>query len=278
MRRIGLYGGTFDPPHLGHTEMLLQAKKQLDLDLVIVLPCGDPVHKSGVTNKQQRYEMCKTAFSGADGIFVSDYEVEKPEKSYSLYTLRHFAEIFADSELYFIIGSDSLEDFSKWYKPEEISQLCTLTIAPRANHRFNKAKDFAEKTGLKYLGIDDFYAEVNGDECIHENPFEVWINFFLAIRESEMMKENIVVDTNALTFCHRTQFIEWFPEFDHHLIYIKASKELYILNNNNRKRVIPLDRIEEMEKKFIPPIEPSLEDPRWLSITKIENYANNFKC
>ena len=59
MRRIGLYGGTFDPPHLGHTEMLLQAKKQLDLDMVIVLPCGDPVHKSGVTNKQQRYEMCK---------------------------------------------------------------------------------------------------------------------------------------------------------------------------------------------------------------------------
>ena len=116
MRRIGLYGGTFDPPHLGHTEMLLQAKKQLDLDVVIVLPCGDPVHKSGVTNKQQRYEMCKIAFSGVDGIFVSDYEVEKPEKSYSRYTLRHFAEIYADSELYFIIGSDSLEDFPKWYK------------------------------------------------------------------------------------------------------------------------------------------------------------------
>ena len=100
MRRIGLYGGTFDPPHLGHTEMLLQAKKQLDLDMVIVLPCGDPVHKSGVTNKQQRYEMCKLAFADVDGIFVSDYEVEKPEKSYSLFTLRHFPVPSCNQEIF----------------------------------------------------------------------------------------------------------------------------------------------------------------------------------
>ena len=79
MRKIGIYGGTFDPPHLGHNEMLLSAKKQLDLDFIIVLPCGDPVHKSDVTNKQYRYEMCKLAFGDDEGVFVSDYEVEKTE-------------------------------------------------------------------------------------------------------------------------------------------------------------------------------------------------------
>lgn len=146
MRKIGLYGGTFDPPHLGHNEMLLQAKKQLDLDIIVVLPCGEPVHKTAASNKMHRYEMCKLAFCGDDGVYVSDYEVEKTEKNYTVLTLRHFAEIYADSELYFIIGSDSLEDFPNWYKPEEIARLCTLVIAPRANHKFNKAKEYAEKT------------------------------------------------------------------------------------------------------------------------------------
>ena len=165
MRKIGIYGGTFDPPHLGHNEMLLSAKKQLDLDFIIVLPCGDPVHKSDVTNKQYRYEMCKLAFGDDEGVFVSDYEVEKTEKNYTLPTLRHFAEIYADSELYFIIGSDSLEDFPTWYKPQEIARLATLVVAPRAHHKFAKAREFAEKTyGAKTVVLKDEPLNVSSTE------------------------------------------------------------------------------------------------------------------
>jgi len=200
MRKIGLYGGTFDPPHLGHTEMLLQAKKQLDLDMVIVLPCGDPVHKSGVTNKRQRYDMCKLAFSGVDGIFVSDYEVEKPQKSYSLYTLRHFAEIYADSELYFIIGSDSLEDFSKWYKPEEIAQLCILTIAPRANHKFNKAKDFAEKNyGAHIVILKDEPLNISSTELRLLFKFGLDVNGYICDEVKEYIKkEGLYCELNEI--------------------------------------------------------------------------------
>lgn len=200
MRKIGLYGGTFDPPHLGHTEMLLQAKKQLDLDMVIVLPCGDPVHKSGVTNKQQRYEMCKIAFAGVDGIFVSDYEIEKPEKSYSLYTLRHFAEIYADSELYFIIGSDSLEDFPKWHKPEEIAQLCVLTIAPRANHRFNKAKEFAEKNyGATVVVLKDEPLNISSTELRYLVQFGLDIDGYVTSEVKEFIdKKGLYCELNEI--------------------------------------------------------------------------------
>lgn len=125
--------------------MLEQAIKQFDLDFVVVLPCGEPVHKTAVTNKLNRYEMCKLAFAKTQGVFVSDYEVEQTQKNYTLLSLRHFAEIYSDCDLYFIIGSDSLENFATWYKPQEIADLATLVIAPRANHKYAKFKDYAEK-------------------------------------------------------------------------------------------------------------------------------------
>ena len=140
------------------------------------------------------------------------------------------------------------------------------------------AKQFAKENNLVYLGIDDMYAEINGDECIHENPFKAWILFYEKIHSLAIAGTSCVVDTNALTFCHRTQFLDWFPEFDeHHLIYIRASEELFIVNNNSRKRVIPMDRLREMEEMFAPPTLAEHEDPRWVSIVEIENYANNFQ-
>ena len=140
------------------------------------------------------------------------------------------------------------------------------------------AKQFAKENNLVYLGIDDMYAEINGDECIHENPFKAWILFYEKIHSLAVAGTSCVVDTNALTFCHRTQFLDWFPEFDeHHLIYIRASEELFIVNNNSRKRVIPMDRLREMEEMFAPPTLAEHEDPRWVSIVEIENYANNFQ-
>ena len=82
------------------------------------------------------------------------------------------------------------------------------------------SKEFAKKHKLKYIGIDDYYALINGDECIHENTFDVWISVFHELHEAEMNNINCIVDTNCLTYAQRMQFIEWFPTFNHHLIYI----------------------------------------------------------
>jgi predicted kinase len=144
------------------------------------------------------------------------------------------------------------------------------------------AKKFAEENNLVYLGIDEFYAKVNGDECIHENQFEVWIEFFKAIHEAEVNRVSCIIDTNAITKCHREQFLDWFPTFEHHLIYIRSSEELRYLNNYNRKRVIPDEVMAEMYEKFEEPVyygftHVCLEDKRWKTVTVVDNYLNKFQ-
>ena len=134
------------------------------------------------------------------------------------------------------------------------------------------AKQFAEEHNIKYLGIDDFYALVNGDECIHTNTFDVWIEFYKSIHEAEISNLDVIIDTNAITKSHREQFIEWFPTFEHHLIYIQASYELRKKNNKSRRRQVPDDVMEKMHVKLQTP----LLDEQFKTITIVTNFENNF--
>ena len=135
------------------------------------------------------------------------------------------------------------------------------------------AKAFAKKHNLQYLGIDDFYALINGDECIHTNTFEVWIEFYKAIHEAEMNNIDCIIDTNAITEVHRTQFLEWFPTFEHHLIYIDTSPELRYKNNKSRRRQVPDDVMYKMKIRLqVPRI-----TERFKTITIIRNIENKFQ-
>ena len=134
------------------------------------------------------------------------------------------------------------------------------------------SKEFAKEHNLKYLGIDDFYALVNGDECIHTNTFEVWIEFYKAIHEAEVNNIDVIIDTNAITKSHREQFIEWFPTFEHHLIYIDAMASLRKKNNKSRRRQVPDDVMDNMERKLQHP----LPSEGFKTIMWIINDANNF--
>ena len=134
------------------------------------------------------------------------------------------------------------------------------------------AKEFVENTGYRYFCPDDFYAASNGDECIHENEFEVWIAMYQAIHLAEMNGQNCVVDTDALTKTHRTEFLDWFPSFEHHMVYIAAEKWLRYSNNDFRRRHVPEEEMKRMERRLEVPRQN--EDPRWMSITVIENVEN----
>ena len=135
------------------------------------------------------------------------------------------------------------------------------------------AKAFAMEHDLKYLGVDDFYAFVNGDECIHTNTFEVWIAFYQAIHEAEVNNIDVVVDTNAITRSHREQFIEWFPTFEHHLIYIDANIELRMKNNKSRRRQVPDDVMVKMTERLQSP----WFDEKFESIIWVVNNENHFE-
>lgn len=140
--KIGLFGGTFNPPHNTHVNIVRQAVKQLHTDKLLLVPCGDPPHKYCDVDKLLRLELCRRAFDGVTDCGVTevfDYEIMRSGKSYTVETLREVKRLYPDAELYLIIGGDSLADFSKWYRPDEIARLATLAVAERAGEAFDEA-------------------------------------------------------------------------------------------------------------------------------------------
>ena len=133
-RRIGILGGTFDPPHLGHLLIAETARVALDLDTVMFLPAGEPWLKSGqrITPAEHRLRMVQLAVADNPGFCVSDCEIRRTGATYTVDTLRQLRRRFsADTELYFIVGSDVLDQFHRWKEPEAILNLCRLAVIER---------------------------------------------------------------------------------------------------------------------------------------------------
>lgn len=131
--KIGVFGGTFNPPHNGHIRLAKAAADELKLDKLLVIPSCIPPHKiaAKLADGQERLEMCRLAF-GCDPRFeVSPMELERGSRSYTVETLRELKALYPDSELYFIVGSDMLESFDKWYLWQEILSLSVLCAASR---------------------------------------------------------------------------------------------------------------------------------------------------
>ncbi|MCQ2463062.1 MAG: nicotinate (nicotinamide) nucleotide adenylyltransferase [Clostridia bacterium] len=149
--KIGIYGGAFNPPHEGHRITANRAKQVCSLDKVIVMPTAVSPHKQNeaLATADDRLHMCRLMFSGAD-FEVSDLEIKKGGKSYTVETLRELKKLYHGDELVLIIGSDMLLSFDKWVEYREILTLCTLCVFSRENvvtpeRLLNYAK---EKLGL----------------------------------------------------------------------------------------------------------------------------------
>lgn len=133
MKRLGLFGGTFDPPHVGHLVLAECARERLRLDRVVFIPAGQPPHKSRsrLSSPAARVAMTRLAIRGHRAFTVSTLEVEGDGPSFTIETLRAFARRSPKSRLFLLIGADSLDDFRNWHEPEEILELATLAVAGR---------------------------------------------------------------------------------------------------------------------------------------------------
>ncbi|PIP68535.1 MAG: nicotinic acid mononucleotide adenylyltransferase [Candidatus Omnitrophica bacterium CG_4_9_14_0_2_um_filter_42_8] len=132
--RIGILGGTFDPVHNGHMHLAEKISKKLSLDKLIFIPVYIPPHKKGakVTQARHRYNMLKLAVSGSKIFKLSDMEIKRKGRSYSIETLRRLKRKYgANAELFFITGSDSLGELDKWKNLEEILKLCKFVVVER---------------------------------------------------------------------------------------------------------------------------------------------------
>jgi len=129
--RIGLLGGTFDPPHNAHLVMAQTARSALGLDRVLLVPATRPPHKgSEHTQYSHRLAMCEAAAAGVEGVELSRIEEGGQGPSYTAGLLERAREQFGD-DLYFIVGADSLRELPSWSDPQRVLKLCTLVVFPR---------------------------------------------------------------------------------------------------------------------------------------------------
>lgn len=148
--KIAIFGGSFNPVHREHVNIVKAAIRELSLDKVIIMPSNLTPNKHGrlTASGIDRLNMCRLAFSGIDNAEVSDYEINKGGVSYSYLTCRAFRDKFKDDELYFIIGADMLENFHSWKYPEEILKCVKLAVCAREN---TDTLNAAEKTFKSYF-------------------------------------------------------------------------------------------------------------------------------
>ncbi len=144
MKRIGILGGTFNPIHLGHLMMAEMAREKLKLDKVIFVPSCLPPHKSevGVLPAQDRYKMVRLATQGNSAFSVSDFEIKKGGKSYSIETVTHFKNHFAKgTKFYFIIGQDSLATLHLWKRIDDLLKIVSFVVMNRPDASRHSSKN-----------------------------------------------------------------------------------------------------------------------------------------
>ena len=176
--RIGIMGGTFDPIHIGHLILGEAAYQQLHLGRVLYMPAGNPPHKTrreGRATDQQRLEMVRRAISGNPHLVLSEKEMHAEGYTYTYRTLESLLHTAPDTSIYFIIGGDSLKDFSKWKEPQRICDACTLAVAVR-NHMSRSELDqeisgLRERFGARIVKLETENIDISSNqirEWIHE--------------------------------------------------------------------------------------------------------------
>ena len=134
---ILLFGGTFDPIHNGHLQIVKNVASQLGVDRAILVPASQPPHKNGeeITSAEHRLAMCRLAIQDEPTLEVSDCELQRDGISFTIDTLDHFRrEYGADVQLYWLIGADTIKELPTWYRIGELADKCTLVTAARSGY------------------------------------------------------------------------------------------------------------------------------------------------
>ena len=129
--KIGILGGTLDPVHNGHIEIAMAAMVALGLDQVALMPSGDPPHKSKATDKLDRLRMAEIAVQGRPGLYVSDLEIRRQGRTYTVDTLSNLAVEHPEVEWTYILGADALNKLDTWKEFPRIARLCSFAAVSR---------------------------------------------------------------------------------------------------------------------------------------------------
>ncbi len=139
--KIGIFGGRFDPPHVGHLIHAQLLCSDHGLDVILFVPSFDPPHKNVVASFDDRFKMTKIAISRNKRFWITPLEKQKGGKSYTVNTLMILKRIYKHHELYLIIGADEWKNFNQWKEPNKIMELSKIIVLPRKDIKIKKKKE-----------------------------------------------------------------------------------------------------------------------------------------
>lgn len=151
--KLLVYGGSFNPPHAGHVHAAEVAAEALQPDCFLLIPDYLPPHKQQAENSpspEERLEMCRLAFGAIPGAVVSDMEILRGGKSYTVDTLAELQERYPGAEMFFVLGADMLFTFEQWHRFEEIFSMCTLVALTREENQSEELAAAVERLRSLY--------------------------------------------------------------------------------------------------------------------------------
>ncbi len=164
MARIGIFGGSFNPPHEGHILAAREFYDQLELDRLLIIPAGDPPHKTLSVNSptaMQRLEMTRLASLDLENTEVLDLEIKRDGRSYTADTVEILRQSYPDDELFLLMGTDMFYSFASWHQPERITKNVTVAVAHRDADSPAKLKscaaDLEQRFGARIAFVENQY-------------------------------------------------------------------------------------------------------------------------
>jgi nicotinate-nucleotide adenylyltransferase len=156
--KLGILGGTFNPPHIGHLVCAQEAHAQLELDRVVLMPAGVPPHKEVEADPgaEARFALCRAAIGGDERLDVSRLELDRPGRSFTVDTLRALHDHSPQDDITFIVGGDMARSLPSWREPEAVLSLATVAVAERAGDDRDAVTDaIAPLTGAERVRFFD---------------------------------------------------------------------------------------------------------------------------
>jgi nicotinate-nucleotide adenylyltransferase len=143
MARLGLFGGTFDPPHLGHVRAARAAVASLGLERLVVTVAADPTHREAPTAPAAlRLEMAHAAFDGEDRVEVSDLELRRGGPTYTIDTVLELRREVPDLDVVVVLGADAAAGLPTWHRADELASLVAVAVVPRPGGPFERPEGF----------------------------------------------------------------------------------------------------------------------------------------
>ena len=169
LRRVAIYGGTFDPVHKGHVEVARRVLELFELDEVLFVPASVPPHKSGISSAFHRFAMLALATEHHEQLRLSTIELDEPNRPYAVDTVERLqSEIGSSCRLFFMIGADSWSEIKTWHEWQRLLKMCDLIVVTRPGYELNgnvpEVARVLDGRGMSRQEISELLSSDNGPQ------------------------------------------------------------------------------------------------------------------